>query len=114
MPRSRKVKRSGRTLRLKQDDFVTNIDSIKLFDLSVEVEICPDGILDRVDDGGIAFASEDSTGDLVLGGIESLLAIQLVKTKGTICFFWFSLLPDLYALIDDDFLIGWSGRCRIR
>ena len=108
------MKRGSRTLRLKQDDFVTNIDSIKLFDLSVEVEICPDGILDRVDDGGIAFASENSAGDLVLGGIESLLAIQLVETKGAVGFFGFSLLPDLHALIDDDLLIRWSGYCRIR
>lgn len=114
MPKSRKVKRGGRTLRLKQDDFVTNIDPIKLFDLSVEVEIGPDGVLDRVDDGCIAFASENSPGDLVLGGIESLLAIQLIEAQGAVGFFGFPFFPDLHALIDDDLLIRWSGRCRIR
>ena len=105
-----------RTLRLKEDDLVSDINSVEVFVLSIEVEVYPHGVLDCIDDGGVAFAGEHPTGNFVLCGRKSFLFLQSVKPKGSVSLFRFSFFPDFDSLGGDDLLIrgggdGSVGRC---
>ena len=102
-----------RTLRLKEDDLVSDINSVEVFVLSIEVEVYPHGVLDCIDDGGVAFAGEHPTGNFVLCGRKSFLFLQSVKPKGSVSLFRFSLFPDFDSLGGDDLLIR-RGRGRER
>ena len=100
-----------RTLRLKEDDLVSDINSVEVFVLSIEVEVYPHGVLDCIDDGGVAFAGKDSTGDFVFGCRKTLLALQFIESKSPVRFLRLTLFPDLDSLCGDDLLIR-RGRNR--
>ena len=104
----RRVRRADRTLRLEQNNFVANINTVKAFVLCV-IKVSPHGILNGVDDGGIAFAGEHSPGDFIFGRGKPLLTLQPIKADGAVGFFRLTFFPNLYALGEDDFFIRGSG-----
>ena len=69
------------------------------------IEVSPHGVLNGVNDGGVAFASKDTTGDFVFGCRKTLLALEFIESKGPVRFFRLTLFPDLDSLCGDDLFI---------
>ena len=67
-------------------------------------------VLNRIDDSGVALPGLNPASDLILGGSESVLALELVETKRAVALLGFALFPDLNALAGDDLFIGWGSR----
>jgi len=95
-----------RGLRLDINDLVADIDAVESFVLGVHVEVQPLGIDDGIDDGGVAFAREDTSGDIIGGILESALTHQSFVSDGGKAVGGGALFPNFDSLIDDNLFIA--------
>ena len=111
--RKRRPTEACRRLRLDINDLVADIDAVESFVLGVHVEVQPLGIDDGGDDGGVAFAGEHPTSDIIGGVLKSALTHKSFISDRGKAVGGGALFPNFDSLIDDNLFVafgdGWIG-----